>query len=386
VTTVIRAIPHIAAAQNQKEVTANDAFDRLDEAITGRLRLDFTSGDITLAASQFRRHVAFAAIDVVSGRELILPAIRRVIVVDNTAGAADLIVRQGATTVTVPAGAGQLLHTTGTTEGLVAVAPTAQTGGAAPFDIALYFPGQPEAAERLLELEAARGFTLPADLAGSRGHADTAATAEAVSTLLQNGAAVGSITFAAASQDAAFAPTGGLALVPGDRLELVAPATQDATLAGLALTLTLTFAGNTKGAPTGDITRVQLRSMNQSSSNRFDVWLDHIVIADDLGGQNDDFLGDLRISAPCGAHTAQLPINSFSPAAKPAPRKWDRTSARHIVRCHRKCSGESWCRASFRTEYGSTSPSKGRASRSSWCTGSPPMLPPPGRRWAGWQR
>ena len=32
------AIPHIAAAQNQKEVTANDAFDRLDEAITGRLR------------------------------------------------------------------------------------------------------------------------------------------------------------------------------------------------------------------------------------------------------------------------------------------------------------------------------------------------------------
>jgi len=36
--------------------------------------------------------------------------------------------------------------------------------------------------------------------------------------------------------------------------------------------------------------------MNQSNSNRIDVWLDDIVIADDLGGQNDDFLGDLRIS------------------------------------------------------------------------------------------
>ena len=58
----------------------------------------------------------------------------------------------------------------------------------------------------------------------------------------------------------------------------------------------LTFSGNTKGAPTGDITRVQLRSMNQNSKNRIDVWLDDIVIADDLGGQNDDFLGDLRIS------------------------------------------------------------------------------------------
>jgi hypothetical protein len=68
----------------------------------------------------------------------------------------------------------------------------------------------------------------------------------------------------------------------------------------------LTFAGNTMGAPTGDITRVQLRSMNVTSSNRVDVWLDDIVIADDLGGQNDDFLGDLRIStlAPT-ADTAQ---------------------------------------------------------------------------------
>ena len=231
------AIPHIAAAQNQKEVTANDAFDRLDEAITGRLTIDFAAGDVTLTASQYRRHVVFAATNVASGRELVLPALRRVIVVDNAAGAADLVIRQEATTVTVPAGASQLLHTTGSAGGLVAVAPAAQTGGAAPFDIAVFFPGQPEAAERLLKLEVARGFSLPTDLAGSRGHADTAATAEAVCTLLKNGAAAGTITVAAGSQDAAFALAGGLALIPGDRFELVAPATQDATLAGLALTL-----------------------------------------------------------------------------------------------------------------------------------------------------
>jgi hypothetical protein len=231
------AIPHIAAAQNQKEITANDAFDRLDEAITGRLTVDLAAGDVTLTTSQYRRHVAFAALNVASGRELVLPVLRRVIVVDNAAGAADLVIRQGSTTVTVPAGASQLLHTTGSAGGLVAVAPAAQTGGAAPFDIAVYFPGQPEAAERLLKLEVARGFNLPADLAGSRGHADTAATALAELAILQNGVSVGSITFAAASQDAAFTLVGGLALVPGDRLELVAPATQDATLAGLALTL-----------------------------------------------------------------------------------------------------------------------------------------------------
>ena len=232
------AIPHIAAAQNQKEVTANDAFDRLDEAISGRLTVDLAASDVTLTASQFRRHVAFAAVNVTSGRELVLPAIRRLFLVDNSAGAAALVVRQGSTTVSVPAGASQLLHTTGTTGGLVAAAPATQAGAAsAPFDLAVYFPGQPEAAERLLKLEVARGFTLPADLAGSRGHADTAATAEAAFTILKNGVAVGSVTFAAASQDAAFSLADALALVPGDRLELVAPATQDATLAGLALTL-----------------------------------------------------------------------------------------------------------------------------------------------------
>ena len=209
----------------------------VDEAISGRLTVDFAAGDVTLTASQYRRHVAFAALNVASARELVLPAIRRVIVVDNTAGAAALVVRQGGTTVIVPAGANQLLHTTGTTGGLLAVAPAAQTGGAAPFDIAVYFPGQPEAAERLLKLEVARGFSLPADLTGSRGHADTAATTEAVCTILQNGASVGSITFAASSQDAAFSLAGGLACVPGDRLELVAPATLDATLAGRAFTL-----------------------------------------------------------------------------------------------------------------------------------------------------
>jgi len=232
------AIPHIAASQNQKEVTANDAFDRLDEAITGRLTVDVAAGDVTLTASQFRRHVAFAAANVTAGRELVLPAIRRLFLVDNGAGAAALVVRQGSTTVTVPAGASQLLHTTGTANGLVAAAPVTQVGAAAaPFDLAVYFPGQPEAAERLLKLEVARGFTLPPDLAGSRGHADTAATALAEIAILKNGVPVGSVTFAAGSQDAAFSLTGGLALAPGNRLELVAPATQDASLAGLALTL-----------------------------------------------------------------------------------------------------------------------------------------------------
>jgi hypothetical protein len=52
-------ITHIAAAQNQKEVTANAAFDALDKALTGVLPADFAAGDVTLTDTQFREHIAF---------------------------------------------------------------------------------------------------------------------------------------------------------------------------------------------------------------------------------------------------------------------------------------------------------------------------------------
>jgi len=89
-------------------------------------------------------------------------------------------------------------------------------------------------------LEVVRAFTLPENLAGSRGHAGTAPTAQADLDLRRNGASIGSVTFAAGVQTASFSLAGGAAFAPGDRLELIAPATQDATLAGLALT----FLGN----------------------------------------------------------------------------------------------------------------------------------------------
>jgi len=231
----------IAASQNQKEVTANDAFDRLDLAVTGRLEVDFSAGDISLTDDAFRRHVAFAAVNMAEGRDLIVPAIRRLFLIDNAAEGHALTVRQGTATVAVPAGTVQLLHITGGADGLVPAAPASQAGsGASPFDIALWLPGQPEAAETLLRLEVARAFTLPENLAGSHGHAGAAATAQADLDLRKNGAALGTVTFAAGGQTASFSLAGGAAFAPGDRLELIAPATQDATLAGLALT----FLGN----------------------------------------------------------------------------------------------------------------------------------------------
>lgn len=55
------AITHVAAAQNQKEVTINDAINALDRAMGDLLVVDLTAGNVTLTDAQFGGAVAFAA-------------------------------------------------------------------------------------------------------------------------------------------------------------------------------------------------------------------------------------------------------------------------------------------------------------------------------------
>jgi hypothetical protein len=64
------AITHVAAAQNQKEVTINDGLNALDRALTDALVVDFTAGNVTLTDAQFRAAVAFAAANLSAARDL----------------------------------------------------------------------------------------------------------------------------------------------------------------------------------------------------------------------------------------------------------------------------------------------------------------------------
>jgi hypothetical protein len=63
-------------------------------------------------------------------------------------------------------------------------------GGGAPYDIGVYFQGQPEAGAALLQLVTSRPFTLPADLTGSQGYAGTAPTAQADLAFRKDGVSV----------------------------------------------------------------------------------------------------------------------------------------------------------------------------------------------------
>lgn len=120
------AIPHVAAAQAQKEVTINQAVDLLDRALTDVLTVDLGAGDVALTSDEYRRHMVFRSANLTTARTLTLPAIRREVAVDNATGTDTLTVARGTGTVTVPAGAALTIYTDGSANG---IRPIGGTGG-----------------------------------------------------------------------------------------------------------------------------------------------------------------------------------------------------------------------------------------------------------------
>jgi hypothetical protein len=110
------AITHVAASQNQKEVTINDAVDALDNVITASFDVDVSAGGtIALSETEFRRHAAV----VLTGSPAVavtlqLPAVRKFLFVQNsTSQSATVTSTTGGATVVVGAGQKLLLYATG---------------------------------------------------------------------------------------------------------------------------------------------------------------------------------------------------------------------------------------------------------------------------------
>ena len=88
-----------------------------------------------------------------------------------------------------------------------------------------------------MRLPIARRTRLAVDLAGSRGSAGTAATAQTEFDIHRNGTSFATIRFAAGADTAIFIAGSETVLEPGDVLSVVAPATPDATLADVGFNL-----------------------------------------------------------------------------------------------------------------------------------------------------
>jgi hypothetical protein len=241
------AIPHILQSQAQKEVTANEAFDRLDEALNDRATIDVSAGNSAVSAEDFRRNVLLVLTGTPAAPlDLTVPASKRLFIVENASGQ-DVTVTTGAgAQVILTGGQRRLLYGDGTN--VVAVAPDfASTGGGAAggalYDLGFYYAGGPPGSFELLFMwVATRNLELAADMAGSFGDIGTNPTASFDLDATLEGASIGTISVAT-DGTFTFTTAGGTAkqIAAGERLAIVAPASADATAADIALTLAATI-------------------------------------------------------------------------------------------------------------------------------------------------
>jgi hypothetical protein len=117
----------------------------------------------------------------------------------------------------------------------------APTASDTSYDIALMCGGKPTQGARVLYVPVIRNCSLPLNATGSRASAATVGTVSSASfTINKNGSSIGTINFAVSSSTATFSVTATNFSV-GDILEIVAPNPQNATLAEIGISLSLTL-------------------------------------------------------------------------------------------------------------------------------------------------
>lgn len=228
------AVTHVAAAQNQKEVTINDAIDALDNAMNQALSLAMADANLTLTGTQANRNgLIILTGTLTASRTLTLPANHRRLAIRNaTNGGQDVRAKyagSGAEVIIVP---GATVLVQGNGSDLYGVG-----GGGLPADISGYKAGQPAADEVIARVPVVRRIRLKIDLAGSHASAETAATASADFDIRVDAVSSATMRFAAAATSATFIAASEAVLEPGQVLSVVAPSTPDATLAGIGFTL-----------------------------------------------------------------------------------------------------------------------------------------------------
>lgn len=229
-------LSQIAATQLNKHVTANDQVAELDAALTevAAIAVDDTNA-ATLSSAIFQRHVVFAIEEDTTPPDdaitITVPAIRRGLFVVRNNTAQPLTVE-----VSGQADPGPVL-VAGEVVLLLCDGAAVRAPGSLepPYDVMVFLPGTFDAGALLVQLTFVRDVAFPEHLAGSFGHANATATAEAVLKLLKNDVQVGTVTFAPDTAAPTFSVSGGLAMAAGDRLAITAPAPADGTLADVTL-------------------------------------------------------------------------------------------------------------------------------------------------------
>ena len=232
------AIAHIAASQDQKEVTANAAFDALDLAMTATLAVDCSAGGtVSVSAADLRRNVRLVLGGAPgAGFTLELAGVPRLLALRNATDAeASLTNTAGSETVDLPAGAELMIHS-----GPDGVAGVGAAGGGA-YDFGMVAFAAPPPGAVIGKVVIPRAIVIPAGFAGARGDVDTPPAADWTVDVTRNGLSIGTVTV---STTGAFAfatiANSAVPIAPGDVLRFVADPRDDppeASIAGIAVTL-----------------------------------------------------------------------------------------------------------------------------------------------------
>jgi hypothetical protein len=108
---------------------------------------------------------------------------------------------------------------------------------AKPFDVSAFAPGVGTASQILLRVKLARAVTFPASATLSQASASANATGSTTFTLKQNGTSFATVNFAASASVGTWTQASDAVFAAGDLLEIDGPATADATLANVGITL-----------------------------------------------------------------------------------------------------------------------------------------------------
>lgn len=106
-----------------------------------------------------------------------------------------------------------------------------------PFDIATFAPGLGTSNQKLLRVKVARACSFPSGASGSQATASANATASTTFTLSKNGSAFATINFPTGTAAGTWTLSSTTTFAAGDLLEIDGPATADATLADVGITL-----------------------------------------------------------------------------------------------------------------------------------------------------
>jgi hypothetical protein len=231
--------------------TSNDADAAIANALSDLYGsgVDFSAGNVTLSATQFRSAMVFKpSAALAAARTLILPAVKRPFIFHNTDAtyAVTLKKTDGAspeTATTISVSAGQIFYgyTDGTSTGLFG-ATIAAAGGSTPvaYDLPLSFAGTPTAGQLMGKLMVVRDVSLSANFSGSYGHVGSNPAATFAIDVQDNGVSIGTISISTGGVFT-FTTSSGTAktVSAGHRLEFYAPANSpaDSSIANIAATL-----------------------------------------------------------------------------------------------------------------------------------------------------